>query len=114
MKKVIPTILAAVMGILFMSCPNPTVDSPKSGAKAIAYLRGNAAISVPTTFVRIEPYVTPKKSLTGGSNERVDTRVLQVLFAFDRAALPIYVGQQMDVFIEATAAAGAQTQKPQS
>ena len=35
MKKVIPTILAAVMGILFMSCPNPTVDSPKSGAKAI-------------------------------------------------------------------------------
>ncbi len=86
----------------------------KSGARAVAYLRGNAAISVPTTFVRIEPYVTPKKSLTGGSNERVDTRVLQVLFAFDRAALPIYVGQQMDVFIEATASAGAQTQKPQS
>jgi len=86
----------------------------KSGAKAIAYLRGNAAISVPTSFVRIEPFVTPKKSLTGASNERVDTRVLQVLFAFDRGALPIFVGQQMDVFIEATASAGAQTQKPQS
>lgn len=86
----------------------------KSGAKAVAYLRGNAAISVPTTFVRIEPYVTPKRSLTGASNERVDTRVLQVLFAFDRGSLPVFVGQQMDVFIEATASAAAQTQKPQS
>ena len=86
----------------------------KNGAKAVAYLRGNAAISVPASFVRIEPFVTPKKSLTGASNERVDTRVLQVLFAFDRAALPIFVGQQMDVFIEAAAAVGASAQKPQS
>jgi acid phosphatase family membrane protein YuiD len=86
----------------------------KRGAKAVAYLRGNAAISVPASFVRIEPFVTPKKSLTGASNERVDTRVLQVLFAFDRAALPIFVGQQMDVFIEAAAAVGASAQKPQS
>lgn len=73
----------------------------RAGAKAVATMRGNAAISVATTFVRIEPYVTPKKSLTGGSAERVDTRVLQVLFAFDRGELPLYVGQQMDVFIEA-------------
>jgi hypothetical protein len=26
--------------------------------------------------------------------------VLQVLFAFDPAHLPVYVGQQLDVFIE--------------
>jgi hypothetical protein len=45
--------------------------------------------------------VVPKKSLTGDSNERVDTRVLQALYRFDRKELPIYVGQQMDVFIEA-------------
>jgi len=31
----------------------------------------------------------------------VDTRVLQALYSFDRATLPAYVGQQMDVFIEA-------------
>ena len=88
----------------------------RTGARAVAYLRGNASLSVPATFVRIEPYVTPKKSLTGASAERVDTRVLQVLFAFDRGELPIYVGQQMDVFVEAVAgtAAAAQPVKAQS
>ena len=43
----------------------------------------------------------PKRSLTGDATERVDTRVLQVLYAFDRGDLPLYVGQQMDVFVEA-------------
>jgi HlyD family secretion protein len=42
----------------------------------------------------------PKRSLTGESTERVDTRVLQALYTFPRSALPVYVGQQMDVFIE--------------
>ncbi len=51
--------------------------------------------------MRIEPYVVPKKSLTGDSTERVDTRVLQVIFSFTRGDLPIFVGQQMDVFIDA-------------
>jgi hypothetical protein len=31
----------------------------------------------------------------------VDTRVLQVLYAFPRDTLPVFVGQQMDVMIEA-------------
>ena len=89
----------------------------KPGAKAVAYLRGNASVAVPATFVRVEPYVTPKKSLTGGSAERVDTRVLQVLFAFDRGESPIYVGQQMDVFVEALpdpAAAAPKRPEPKS
>ena len=88
----------------------------KPGAKAVAYLRGNSSLSVPAAFVRTEPYVVPKKSLTGASAERVDTRVLQVLFGFDRGALPIYVGQQMDVFVEAQrqSAAGAPTPEPRS
>jgi RND family efflux transporter MFP subunit len=89
----------------------------RAGAKAVAYLRGNASVAVPATFVRIEPYVTPKKSLTGGSSERVDTRVLQVLFAFERGELPIYVGQQMDVFVEALpdpAAAAPKRPEPKS
>lgn len=88
----------------------------RAGARAIAFLRGNASISVPVNFVRVEPYVTPKKSLTGVSAERVDTRVLQVLFAFDRGELPVYVGQQMEVFVEAVAgtAAALQPAKPQS
>jgi multidrug resistance efflux pump len=70
-------------------------------AAAKAYVRGNRDISADLKFVRIEPYVIPKRSLTGDSTERVDTRVLQVIYGFDRRALPIYVGQQMDVFIDA-------------
>ncbi len=70
-------------------------------APAFAYVRGNRDIKTPLKFVRVEPYVVPKRSLTGDSTERVDTRVLQVLYSFDRGSLPIYVGQQMDVFIEA-------------
>lgn len=73
-----------------------------SGARAIAYLRGNKDINTPLVFVRFEPYVIPKKSLTGDSSERVDTRVLQVLFTFERCSLPVFVGQQMDVFIDGT------------
>jgi RND family efflux transporter MFP subunit len=72
------------------------------GASATAYLRGNKDINVPLTFVRFEPYVIPKTSLSGESTERVDTRVLQVIFSFDRGELPISVGQQMDVFIDGT------------
>ena len=67
--------------------------------RAIGYVRGNKNITTPLKFVRFEPYVVPKKSLTGDSTERVDTRVLQVIFSFERGDLPIFVGQQMDVFI---------------
>ncbi len=73
----------------------------KKSAKAFASLRGNREINTSLDFVRFEPYVVPKKSLTGDSAERVDTRVLQVIYRFDRGELPMYVGQQVDVFIEA-------------
>lgn len=72
----------------------------ESGRPGLATLRGNTTLSFPLTFVRFEPYVVPKRSLTGESTERVDTRVLQVIYSFDRGALPIYVGQLVDVFIE--------------
>lgn len=74
------------------------VDTSRS---AVAFVRGNRDLSTSLRFVRVEPYVVPKKSLTGDSAERVDTRVLQVLYRFDPKSLPIFVGQQMDVFIEA-------------
>jgi len=62
---------------------------------------GNPAISVPLTFVRFEPYVLPKRSLTGDTTERVDTRVLQAIYKFAPGEFPAFVGQQVDVFIEA-------------
>jgi hypothetical protein len=73
----------------------------RTDAPAVAFVRGNRELHTPLQFERIEPYIVPKRSLTGESTERVDTRVLQVLYSFERGALPVYVGQQMDVFIEA-------------
>lgn len=71
--------------------------------KATASIKGNAGSSFDLTFDHVEPYVIPKTSLTGASTERVDTRVLQVIFELKHDAAkgpPLYVGQQMDVFIE--------------
>lgn len=72
----------------------------RADGKAIAFLRGNRQFSTDLTLAYVEPYVVPKKSLTGDSTERVDTRVLQAVYRFARGSLPVYVGQQMDVFIE--------------
>jgi multidrug efflux pump subunit AcrA (membrane-fusion protein) len=72
----------------------------QGGSKAVAFVRGNKSIRAELRYVRTEPYVIPKRSLTGESTERVDTRVLQLIYAFDRASMPIFVGQQMDVYIQ--------------
>ena len=74
----------------------------RPGQKGSASLKGDPSVRFPLEFVRVEPYIIPKVSLTGVSSERVDTRVLQVIFAFKRPENPpVYVGQQVDVFIEA-------------
>lgn len=70
-------------------------------AAAQAAPRGDPAARIPLRFERIDPIVVAKSSLTGGGTERVDTRVLQVVYSFDPAASPpLFVGQQLDVFIE--------------
>jgi multidrug resistance efflux pump len=74
------------------------------GAPAVASLRGAPDKKYPLTFVRVEPYVIPKKSLTGDNTERVDTRVLQVIYSIKPEGKPIYVGQQLDVFLDVGAA----------
>ena len=86
----------------------------RSGAPAIAFLRGNRNIKTNLKFVRFEPYVVPKKSLTGDSIERVDTRVLQVIYSIEHSGLPIFAGQQMDVFIEALDQAQCSDRLPQT
>jgi len=67
----------------------------------MGFVRGNPQLKTALQFERVEPYVVPKVSLTGQTTERVDTRVLQIIYSFDEAALPVYVGQLMDVFIQA-------------
>lgn len=73
-------------------------------AKATGALRSNRDVTFPLTFVRIDPYVGPKTSLTGATSERVDTRVLEVVYRIEATDTPVYIGQQVDVFIEASPA----------
>jgi RND family efflux transporter MFP subunit len=70
-------------------------------AAAIAIVRGHPELRVDLHFESIEPYVAPRKTLSGDTTERVDSRVLQVIYSFDRVKLPVYVGQHLDVFIQA-------------
>ncbi|MBS0290008.1 MAG: efflux RND transporter periplasmic adaptor subunit [Proteobacteria bacterium] len=72
----------------------------KQHAMAKGALRSDGGHMVPLTFVRLEPLIKAKRSLSGDSNERVDTRVLEVIYTFDKAQLLAYPGQQMDVFID--------------
>jgi HlyD family secretion protein len=76
-------------------------------ASAMASVRGNPEIKTPLQYVRTDPDVIPKTTLTGDTTQRTDTRVLQVIYSFDPASLPLYVGQLMDVFIEAAPTGGA-------
>lgn len=72
----------------------------KAGAKAEGALRGDNARRVALQFIRFEPQATPKRNLNGGA-ERIDTRVIEAIYAFDPQTLPAFVSQQMDVFVEA-------------
>lgn len=80
------------------------------GAAGVAFVRGAPQRPVQLTFERIDPYVGPKTALLGTPTERVDSRVLQVIYSFDASALPVYVGQQMDVYIQT--APSAPTKNP--
>ena len=75
--------------------------STRTHGRAI-FFKGWSELKFPLQFVRVEPYVIPKQSLTGRNTERVDSRVLQVIYAVEpRESNPdLYVGQQIDVFIK--------------
>jgi multidrug resistance efflux pump len=77
------------------------IERYRPGAPAKAYPRGDANCELGLRFVRVEPFVIPKKSLSGEATERVDTRVLQVIYAIEPGSARVYVGQQVDVFCRA-------------
>jgi len=68
--------------------------------KAVASLRGGKQATFPLRFVRRVPLVQPKRTLSGENAERIDTRVLQVIYEFEGTGLPVAPGQMLDVFIE--------------
>lgn len=73
----------------------------KENLKAIAYLKSNKDINFPLNFVRIEPYARSKQQLSGDSRELVDTRVIEIIYKIEGDSENIFIGQQVDVFIEA-------------
>lgn len=84
-------------------------DAPllRPGASAIARLRGGSGREVALKMVRIEPLALPKSNILGTPTERVDTRVIEVVFevvagAGGNGGMPegMYPGQAVDVFIE--------------
>lgn len=73
------------------------------GKDAVISPRGAAELHVNATFVRAEPQVVPKRSLTNSAAERVDVRVLQLIYALPESDA-FRVGQQIDAFIPAKSA----------
>lgn len=74
------------------------------GAPATISPKGAARQRARVAFVRAEPLVVPKRSLTNASTERVDIRVLQLIYALPAGAKGFFVGQQVDGFVPAKAA----------
>jgi HlyD family secretion protein len=99
-----PLVILGNIELLHVRVDIDEFDIPRFNreSKASAVPRGSLQERYPLEFVRVEPFVVPKKSLTGDNTERVDTRVLQVIYECDPADRPpLFVGQQMEVFIEA-------------
>ena len=64
------------------------------------FLRGSK-ISLPLKFERAQPYVSPKIQLSDQRTERVDVRVLPLIFRMDKPQdLNLYPGQLVDVYIK--------------
>ncbi len=69
------------------------------GIHATMFLRGTD-VKVPLEFVRVQPYVSPKIQLSNERTERVDVRVLPLIFRFQKPeTMAVYPGQLVDVYI---------------
>lgn len=72
----------------------------RPGAPAEGFVRGRERTRVGLEFLRVEPRVVPKTSITGSTTERVDTRVLFVVYRVVGSPARVYAGQKLDVFIK--------------
>lgn len=72
---------------------------PPDKMRARLYVRGTN-VSVPLEFVRLQPYVSPKIQLSNQRTERVDLRVLPIIFRFTPpAGVRVYPGELVDVYV---------------
>lgn len=79
------------------------IEKVALGQPAVISARGDAGRQVKAVFVRAEPLIVPKRSLTNSATERVDVRVLQLIFALPEEGVGFFVGQQVDGFVPAKA-----------
>lgn len=86
--------------------PRLALGKANAGRGATAARRGLAGEAIPLRFVRAEPILTSKRSLGGGADERVDTRVLQLIYAVEDAGIDLRPGQLIDVKIESARKGG--------
>jgi HlyD family secretion protein len=84
----------------------------RDGAKATALRRGAPDARIALRFIRSEPQVIPKRNLSGSVGERIDTRVLQVIYAADGQSENLRSGQILDVFIDAVAPSPVAARQP--
>ena len=71
------------------------------------FIRGTD-IKIPIEYVRMQPYVSPKIELSDQRQERVDVRVLPIIFRFPKPKdVNIYPGQLVDVYLGAKEVAEA-------
>lgn len=75
------------------------VATPAPGFTVTVSPRGASGVSVQGDFVRLEPLVKPKRSLNNAADERVDTRVLQLIFELPPRTAGFFVGQQVDAYV---------------
>jgi HlyD family secretion protein len=72
---------------------------PAAAIKARMTIRGTTT-EIPLTFNRIQPFVSPKIELSDQRQERVDVRVLPIIFQLDRPKnVNLYPGELVDVYI---------------
>jgi len=72
---------------------------PQAKIKALMTIRGTD-VHIPLTFDRIQPFVSPKIELSDQRQERVDVRVLPIIFRFEKPTnVNLYPGELVDVYI---------------
>jgi HlyD family secretion protein len=81
----------------------PKLPAP-SKLEATMFIRGLNNKSIPLKFSSIQPYTIPNIELSDQRNERVDVRVLPIIFKFNKPTdINIFPGQLVDVFIKGKA-----------
>ena len=72
---------------------------PADKLQAQMFIRGTNT-KIPLEFVRVQPYVSPKIQLSNQRQEKVDLRVLPVLFKFQPPpGVQLFPGELVDVYV---------------